>query len=231
MRTLKLIALAGCGLFAVGLSAQVIHAEAPSGYAAPSRFLALASVTDPASAPGWSLRSQMNFMLECDAAMRGYLSLEMRYAGVEARDRIVDICADAAETLVQVVPTNGFAYAVQAATAAVEEDWPAMNAALVVSASVTPHEQWIAEARSRLAEEHYARLDPAARAAHDDDLELLVRTRQGVASIARRYVARADFRERIVSVVERMEAADQSRFLYNIRAAYGLQPVWQANPQ
>lgn len=93
------------------------------------------------------------------------------------------------------------------------------NIALVRAQQIGPHEQWIAEGRVQLAEDHFDILSPAALTGHLRDLELLARSNRGVASIARRYVTQPAFRERITSVVEQLMPEDQLRFLNNVRRA------------
>ena len=58
-----------------------------------------------------------------------------------------------------------------------------------------------------------------ARATHQRDLALLVQSQRGIATIARRYVAQPDFRERITAIVEALPQADQVRFLANVKEA------------
>lgn len=97
--------------------------------------------------------------------------------------------------------------------------------ALVRAQQVGAHEQWLAEGRVRLAEEHFEDLGSMALAGHRADLELLARSRRGVASIAYRYVSDPGFRERITAIVETLPNEDQVRFVSNVsRAAerYGI---------
>jgi hypothetical protein len=171
---------------------------------------------------GLSIRSQTRTMLECHAALTGYSSVVMRYAGPETRDRIVTSCAAAAKRIAQSQPSNGYAFYISAFAAALAGDWTAMNAALVQSQKTSPNEQWVAEARSTMAENYFAHLDEAARQGQDADLAMLVGSRHGVDTLARRYVADRSFRERITSIVERLPARDQQRFLYNVREAFDL---------
>jgi hypothetical protein len=91
--------------------------------------------------------------------------------------------------------------------------------ALVQAQQVGAHEQWIAEGRVQLAEDHFATLSPAALAGHQRDLALLAQSGRGVASVARRYVSQPDFRERITGIVEQLPPEDQVRFLNNVRRA------------
>jgi hypothetical protein len=93
------------------------------------------------------------------------------------------------------------------------------DAALVSAQKTGHHEQWIAEGRVQLAEDHFSSLSPEAQRGHEQDLELLAQSRRGVASVAHRYVTQPDFRERITSIVEKLPPEDQTRFLNNVRRA------------
>ncbi|MBJ6989226.1 hypothetical protein [Devosia sp. MC521] len=95
----------------------------------------------------------------------------------------------------------------------------AAEAALVQAQHVGRHEQWIAEGRVQLAEDHFTTLSPAALSGHQQDLELLAKSARGVASVARRYATQPDFRERITLIVEQLPPEDQVRFLTNVRRA------------
>lgn len=97
---------------------------------------------------------------------------------------------------------------------------PAQGTELLAKAQkIGRHEQWIAEARVQLAEDHLAELSDDALAGHVQDLELLARSARGVRSIAYRYVTQPDFRERITLIVEQLSPEDQIRFVANVRHA------------
>lgn len=97
---------------------------------------------------------------------------------------------------------------------------PEAGEAALINAQVTGrHEQWLAEGRVQLAEDNLATLSPTAFEGHIKDLELLVQSRRGVASVAQRYATQPQFRERITSVAETLSAEDQLRFLNNVRSA------------
>jgi hypothetical protein len=227
MRWLKWIVLGCLGGVLLALSMMVVSAEAPASVTTRSRFTALAQTPDPSRAGGWSIRRQTEFLFDCDAALRGYYSLEMLYAGDAVRDRAIDVCDRVATRMVSIMPTQSFAWEIKAAAAARRSDWAVMNSALVQSSLTAPYEQWIAEKRAGLAEDNLPMLTPEGREAQGRDLQMLVTTRTGVASIARRYVGFPEFRDRIVALVEQMTPADQSRFLFNVRSVYGLPPTWQ----
>lgn len=93
------------------------------------------------------------------------------------------------------------------------------EAALVQAQQVGRHEQWLAEGRVQLAEDHFTTLSPAALSGHRSDLELLAQSARGVTSVARRYATQPDFRERITLVVEQLPVEDQVRFLNTVRGA------------
>lgn len=116
-------------------------------------------------------------------------------------------------------PANAFAWYVAALAAAHNDDLPTMTERLRMSQMSGPSEQWIVELRVNLAEDHLAALTPEVMAGNDRDLTLLAQSQRGVASIAQRYVRQADFRERIIALVEQLPAEQQQSFLYNVRLA------------
>jgi len=137
------------------------------------------------------------------------------------RNAVAANCRAAADRITGAEPANSFAWYVAALAAAKAGDLPGMTQRLRISQVSGASEQWIAELRVDLAEDHLAALSADALAGHEGDLTLLAQSQRGVASIAERYVRQADFRERITALVEKLPNAEQQRFLQYVRGAAG----------
>ena len=80
-------------------------------------------------------------------------------------------------------PATSYAWFVKALAASETGDADSMNRALEQSRITGPFEEWIAEDRVELAERWYGNLTPSARAGHDEDLALLVRSQRGIVAV------------------------------------------------
>ena len=81
-----------------------------------------------------------------------------------------------------------------------------------------PNEQWLAENRARLAEDMFADLDAESLSLHEADLTMLANSRRGTRTLARRYAANEDFRERIIDIVSKLPPERQRAFLNDVRS-------------
>lgn len=135
------------------------------------------------------------------------------------RNPVLTTCLMTAEAIASENPTDSFAWYISALAASEIGDVTRFNERLLQSQRTGPSEQWIAEMRVQLAEDHYDSLTPAVRAKNDDDLAMLVQSQRGIRSIARRYVGVPTFRERITQIVETLPVAEQRRFLSSVRSA------------
>ena len=162
---------------------------------------------------GLSISSATATVGDCVGAMSRIQSLEMRYQPEEVRTGLVEHCQALADRAVETSPTLSYAWYAGALAASIREDYAGMNFRLVRSQLTSPSEQWLAENRVNLAEEHFEHLDTQSLTSHQSDLALLVQSGIGLRSIARRYIAQADFRSRISDVVEQMPPAVQERFI------------------
>ncbi|MBJ6989221.1 MULTISPECIES: hypothetical protein [unclassified Devosia] len=166
--------------------------------------------------PSLSYRASDDLLRRCVnivGGLYGALQPEERTARARA------ICLDIANQTVEAMPSYAlgwYAKSLFSYQLALTENG---DAALISAQQIGRHEQWIAEGRVQLAEDHFSSLSPQAQAGHEQDLELLAQSRRGVASVAHRYVTQPDFRERITSIVEKLPPEDQTRFLNNVRRA------------
>ncbi|WP_299644081.1 hypothetical protein [Devosia sp.] len=188
-----------------------------TGPAAADQFRALRS---GAAADGLSIGSHVVAMDAC------LLALTSGYGRAQpTRDRlaVADTCTTRAAADTAVSPSFAYGWYVEAAASSLRKDWAAMNRTAVMAQRTAPTEQWLAELRVALAEQNFVELDPAALAAHESDLALLVRSRRGVASIATRYVEDQAFRARITDIVETLDPAAQRAFVDAVQAAAGME--------
>jgi len=134
-------------------------------------------------------------------------------------------CQSLAEKAANSNPTFALAWYIAAYASAELKQYDLFNFQLAAAQKTAPNEQWLATLRVALAEDNLDRLDTEARAGNDADLKLLVQSRLGVASIASRYVAQTNFRERITLIVETLSNEEQRRFVNYVRAAARRSPV------
>lgn len=126
-------------------------------------------------------------------------------------------CLDQADTAIARMPSYALGWYAKALFSYQLGEPKAGEAALIKAQQTGRHEQWIAEGRVQLAEDHFSTLSLAALSGHQKDLELLAQSARGVASVARRYTTQPEFRERITLIVEQLPPEDQVRFLNNVR--------------
>lgn len=181
-----------------------------SGIEDTERFSALA---EAAPIPGPSIASERLILDNC---VRTITSIYARLQPAARKAEVNGHCLEAADAAVQVNPSSSYAWYVGALTSALTGDIAGMNMRLLRSQQTGPSEQWIAELRVPLAEDHLGDLTPDVRANHDRDLGMLVASTRGISSIADRYVRQADFRERITAIVETMPEDDQRRFVSRV---------------
>jgi hypothetical protein len=214
-KTQQAIVLLSIGLIAAG--AWVAFREASpylrGGIGDTERF---AAIERAAPDPGPSIASQR---LVLDNCVRTMTSLYARLQPSERRQVAIGNCLRTADGIATENPASSYAWYAGALASERLGDVSGMAARLVMSQKTGPTEQWIAELRVPLAEEHLATLGPQALANHERDLRMLVGSSRGINSIARRYVDVASFRERITAIVETMPETEQRRFVSRVETA------------
>jgi len=153
-----------------------------------------------------------------DGCLRAVTSIEGRLLYDEARALLHGSCQDVISSITEAAPNNAYAWYFQAYLALSNGSEDEFNAALLNSYEFGPAEQWIAELRVPMAERGMASLDAQALNGHLNDLGLLVQSRRGIKSIARRYVRDPDFRGRLTDVVETLPQSAQQRFLRTLKS-------------
>lgn len=210
----RFILLLAVALLAAGGSAAFVEARAyfASGVLQSERFDALAAGREVI---GLSTASQR---LVLDNCLDGVVAAYARTRPAEARDSVATECRNVGDRITKLSPAFSYAWYIGAVAAERLGDTAGVIERLRQSQITGPTEQWIAQLRVDIAEDNLAALPPDVRARHDRDLGLLVASRQGVASIAARYVKDTAFRDRITAIVEKMSQPDQQRFLANVEA-------------
>jgi hypothetical protein len=208
--------LAGSALLAAAgavTATQEFEVFAAGGLGAADRFAAL-EARDYHDAP-----SLLSKRLVLDACVEAIAGLYGRMQAGGRRDAVLGHCRREADAIADEVPGYAYAHYVGALAAARLGDMAGFNQR-VLSAQVTgANEQWVAELRADLVEDHLSAASTEVSRRHEADLRLLVASGRGIASISKRYVRQPDFRERITRIVEAMPEADQARFVSTVGRA------------
>ena len=166
---------------------------------------------------GLSEESQQIVVEDCVSVLNSFYALTRP---TEDRDALALSCRHLIEESVAAMPSFSFGwYGLAVVDAVLDADPAIFDTDLARSQQTGPYEQWIAELRVALAEEHLTALSPATLTGHEADLRMLVQSRRGIATIARRYVNDASFRERITRIVETLPREAQLAFLDEVRQA------------
>ncbi|OEO28640.1 hypothetical protein VW23_004165 [Devosia insulae DS-56] len=201
-------------LLAFGSAYALLAESGPYLFAGSGLAQRIEVLADGEFHPGLSRPAHDLILDDCVAVASSLYGLTMP---TERRNAALKTCSSAATGFAAASPTYAYAYYVVALLAAEHSDSGAFNAALGTSRELAPTEQWLAELRVKLSEDHLAQLQPAAIAGHETDLALLVISQRGIRVIARRYAALAGFRERITAIVETLPPEQQRRFVAALR--------------
>ena len=192
---------------------QEFDAFATGSLGPADRFAALEH-DDYHDAP--SLLAKRLVLDACVEAIGGVYGL-MQPAG--GRTAVFQHCRDEADGIAREVPAYAYAHYVGALAAAGLGDKDGFNHRIRAAQITGANEQWVAELRVGLVEDHLADVTADVAAHHEADLRLLAGSSRGVASISSRYVRQPDFRDRITTIVETMSEAEQERFVALVRQA------------
>ena len=160
--------------------------------------------------PGLSLQSSRATLNSCLSAMT---SVYGRLRPAKERLEVATNCGGFAEASAAIMPSNSYAWYIASLAAVQNANTPKFEENWLLSAKTGQNEQWIAGLRVALLEDHFDLASPVQLEAERHDLAVLVMSKVGIGSIARRYVSQPGFRERVVSVVETLPEADQARFV------------------
>lgn len=205
------------GLVAVSLSMYAIAKEAPVlTYGDQQSLATTMAIVAGELGGGFSFYGQKRLMAAC---MQGMTGLWRTLASPEQRQAHARNCLGYALAYAEGTPVESFTWTVAAQASFILGDNEEMNRYLAFARRSAPNEQWLAGLRVNLAENARDILSESNRREHDQDLALMVMSRQGISSIAHRYWTDEPFRERITTIVERMPQEDQRRFVTSVRRA------------
>ncbi|KKB09808.1 hypothetical protein [Devosia chinhatensis] len=174
----------------------------------------VAALTPNPTTPGLAVGTRELALRDCATVVNRLGSLEMLYRPEAERQAMAEACLEMASSITAEMPNYSYGWYVGAAAAAALKDWTEMNDRLWRSQVSGPTEQWIAMERVALSERYVDKLDARALAAEDADLRMIVVSSRGIRALARSYVSRPQFRERVTGIVESMPSRDQRRFLF-----------------
>lgn len=172
------------------------------------------AIEEGSSSGGFSIFAQTLALNDCLEAMAGPTGLVQP---TNRRKLVAENCLKVSAAMVETMPSFALAWFVSAYSASELGQQDTFNDAFAAAQITAPNGQWLAEFRVALAEENYQWLTPENRKRETADLALLVNSRRGIRSIARRYIDQFDFRERITAIVETQSAKNQARFVNNVR--------------
>lgn len=151
------------------------------------------------------------------ACMHAVNSVQGRLQVGAARNNLWSSCLVLSEEITRSSSQNALAWYLQSYLSIRLSLYNQFDHSLVQSYQTAPNEQWIAELRVQLAESALDQLSARALSGHERDLALLVQSRRGIGSIARRYVNSPEFRDRITEVVVQLPDSAQQRFVDTLR--------------
>jgi hypothetical protein len=202
-------------LLAAGSAYALLAESGPYLFAGSGLAQRVEVLADGQLHPGLSRPAHDLVLDDCVAVASSLYGLALP---TERRNAALATCDRAVAGFAAASPTYAYAYYVEALLAAERADPTVLNTALGASRALAPTEQWLAELRVKLAEDHLPQLEPTALAGHEADLALLVASQRGIRVIARRYAAVAGFRERITAIVETLPTEQQQRFVAALRS-------------
>jgi hypothetical protein len=215
-RSSGLLLLSLASLLLAGGSAYALFAEsAPYLFVGNGLAQRIESLADGKLYPGLS-RPARDLVL--DDCVQVAASLYGLTRPTDRRTAALQTCGEAAAGFAAASPTYAYAHYVEALLATEHAAPDTLNAALTTSRALAPTEQWLAELRVKLVEDHLAQIQPTTLAGHEADLALLVASQRGIKVIARRYAAVEGFRERITAIVEKLPPEQQKRFVAALRS-------------
>lgn len=207
------VAAAGAALALTAFS-QTVAEVTPyfvGGIQPAQRFAVIASGDFVPAGSRWSRELFLNDCIDVPRTVYGLAQPPAR------RDAFLDTCRKHAREIAAATPTASSAWLVIATSSGDLDDLEAMLPALAASARTAPALEWLADRRSRLAEQHYAQLDAAALADYRKDIAVLASGRQGIAVLAQRYARAPQHRDLYAQAVEDTGSWQQQRFVALVR--------------
>lgn len=204
------ILAAGCAILLVSATYASVRELGPFATESLSERVTVAAMASGMIEPALSLRSQINFLYHCRVAMT---SITGRVQPTPVREAIMDACRGGSRAIVRGSPGFSVAWYTGALVASFDGDRTVMNEWLSRSYATGPFEQWIAELRADLAEDHFAELNSELIEWHLADLRMLLANDPGRRFLAPRYLNFPGLRGRVDAILAQMDAVGAHRFL------------------
>lgn len=164
--------------------------------------------------PALALTSRREILLTCNALMD---SLYARLEGEERAAQLLDRCGDMAREIAMQEQANSLAWAVDAKAAGLRGEFAGMNQSLLRSHATGPNDQWLAAIRFDTAERFIDAMTPETARMHDADILLMLDSDLAIDALVQRYLVYADFRDRLVTLVETLPPERQRAFVADVR--------------
>ena len=176
----------------------------------PARLASLMEVEDLPP----SIESRHEILRQCSSLL---FSIYARMGTDGGGDALIEHCGRLARSASETDGANSLAWSLQARVAGLKGDYAAMNQALALSYTTGANEQWLAANRFATGERYWAELTPEVRANHEADIRLMLGSRRAIATLVSEYLAKPDFRARLIELVEGLPNEDQRRFINDVR--------------
>jgi hypothetical protein len=167
--------------------------------------------------PGWSTPSKQLVLDNCVDAIT---SIYGRTQPTERQMTVARTCQETADGATEQDPAFAYAWLVGGLAAERLGDVQGMARRLSQSAQVGPNEQWIAELRWAMLEEHYDALPSEDQRFVEHDTVLLLNDIRGAQLVADKYVrGDATFKARIKAAVETTRDVIKQRFVNSVKVS------------
>lgn len=161
-----------------------------------------------------SIESRREILNQCSVLV---FSTYARARGEAAMGELVGHCAALAEQATSSDGANSLAWSLRARTAGLSGEFDAMNQALALSFATGRSEQWLADSRFATGEKFRSQLSAETSANHEADIRLMLASNLAIETLVREYLAKPDFRDRLVDLVDTLPEDAQRAFLGDVR--------------
>jgi hypothetical protein len=163
---------------------------------------------------GLSAGSKKIALIDCNRSLASFYGM---FQPPVRRQAVFTNCREFALKVAERNPSDGLAWHIMAETSAGLDDYKGLNDYLLLSAAVTAHEAWIADARVTLALKNYSHLTPESKNAVAEDIATLGLEDDGATRLARIYMASEENKKIIADTMETLSPVIQRRFIRNLR--------------
>jgi len=163
---------------------------------------------------GLSANSKKIALIDCNRSLASFYGM---FQPPARRQIVFSNCREFARKVAERNPSDGLAWHILAETSAGLDDVKGLNDYLLLSASVTAHEAWLADARVTLGLKNYAHLTPESKKAIAGDIATLGLENDSAIRLSRIYMASDENKKIITDTIEKLSPEIQRRFIRNLR--------------